>query len=688
MSINSSIINDPSRLEALMSYQILDSVEEQDFDDVASLAAGICQVPVALITLIDRDRQWFKSRLGMPVEETPVEQSLCAQAIQSAEDIFIVEDTRTDQRFCHTVIADTETPFVFYAGVPLINTDGFALGTLCVADNHPRELTDQQQQSLKILARQVMDKLELRRKILQLQEAGQLNRRLYQSIEQNRNLALIEQAPVAIAILRGPEHCIDAVNKPMLTLLGKSAGIINQPLLHALPELAWQQPYRQIAEVYQNGKRLQGLDTPVLFNKNGREEIGYYNFTYAPLFEDGKITGVINMAADVTELVEARMKTEAANQELLLTNQELVHANRQQLIARQEAARAKLLLNQALASAQLGTWYMEPDTREFIASQRFKELFGYLPVDDLDLQTALSHVTAEYRQLVADAVETALAEGKSYDLEYTMLTRNTQELKWIRTTGRFFGGDAETKAYLSGTVLDVTDRKKAEERKSDFVGIVSHELKTPLTSMGAYLQLLQMKAEKAGDSYQANALRKANKQVAKMSRMVHSFLTISRIKDGKIHLEAETFNLNDLAAEIREESNEIYPNHQINLKCSGTYQVYADRDKIGQVITNFISNAVKYAPESHVIDLHCFLADGQPALSVTDYGPGISPQHQQKVFDRYYRVEDTHTKTILGFGIGLYLCSEIIQRHKGRIWVESELSNGSTFSFSLPVEIK
>ncbi len=686
MSENSFIINNPHRLHALQSYQVLDTAEEKDFDDIVSLAASLCDVPVALITLVDSNRQWFKSRRGVTVTETPIEQSLCAQAIQDTDDIFIVNDTRADERICNVAIADADTPFAFYAGVPLINTEGFALGTLCVADRQPRGLTAQQQQSLKILARQVMDKLELRRKILQLQEAKLLNQRLYQSVEQNRNLALIEQAPVAMMILRGPEYRIDAVNQPMLTLLGKDAGIMDQPLLQALPELGWQQPYRQITEVYQTGKRIEGMDTPVLLVRNGREEIGYYNTTCAPLLENGNVAGVINMAADVTKLVKARIEAEAANQELLLTNQEMLQVNRQLLAARQEAARARLLLNQALASAQIGTWYMELDTRSFIVSQRFKEIFGYQPNDELDLHTALSHVTADYRQTIANTIETALNEGKSYDLEYTMLTRNTKDLKWIRTTGRFFNGDADTKAYLSGTVLDITDRKKAEERKSDFIGIVSHELKTPLTSMGAYLQLLQMKAEKAGDSYQAGALKKANNQVAKMSRMVHSFLTVSRIKDGKIHLQREPFDLSALAADIVEESKEIYPNHHIKLYCLGAYQVYADRDKIGQVITNFISNAVKYAPESHVIDLRCFLSDGQPAVSVTDYGPGISPQHQQKVFDRYYRVEDTHSKTILGFGIGLYLCSEIIQRHEGRIWVESELGEGSVFSFSLPAE--
>lgn len=686
MSENSSIINDPLRLAALQSYEVLDTLEEKDFDDITSLAASLCQVPVALISLVDGNRQWFKSRQGIAVKETPIEQSLCAQAIQSADDVFIVTDTRTNKRFSDTAFIQSATPFVFYAGVPLINAEGFALGTLCITDAQPRELTTEQKQSLKILARQVMDKLELRRKILQLQEASQLNRRLYQSIEQNQNLALIEQAPVAIVILRGTDYRIDAVNQPMLALLGKTAGIINQPLLQALPELTWQQPYQQIVEAYETGKRLQGLNTPVLLNKKGREEIGYYNFTCAPLLEAGNITGVITMAADVTELVKAGLRAEAANQELLLTNQEVMRANRQQLTARQEAARARALLNQALASAQIGTWYMEPDTREFMASHRFKEIFGYLPDDNLDLPTALSHVTAEYRQIVADAVETALTNGKSYDFEYTMITRGTQELKWIRTTGRFFNGDAEMKAYLSGTVLDITERKRNEERKSDFIGMVSHELKTPLTSMGAYLQLLQLKAERAGDDYQANALKKANNQVAKMSKMVHGFLNISKIKEGKISLEPEIFDLSTLAAEVLEENREIYPNHQISLHCSGAFNVYADRDKVGQVITNFISNAVKYAPESYIIKLRCFMSDGQPAISVTDYGAGISPQHQSKVFDRYYRVESAHSKTILGFGIGLYLCSEIIKRHDGRIWVQSEMGKGSTFGFSLPAE--
>jgi two-component system sensor histidine kinase VicK len=111
--------------------------------------------------------------------------------------------------------------------------------------------------------------------------------------------------------------------------------------------------------------------------------------------------------------------------------------------------------------------------------------------------------------------------------------------------------------------------------------------------------------------------------------------------------------------------------------------VCADRDKIGHVIHNFISNAVKYSPQGSDINVACVTIDGNVLVSVMDKGIGIKPEDTQNIFDRYYRVNNKQMKTVAGFGIGLYLCSEIIKRHEGRIWVESEVGRGSTFSFSL-----
>jgi signal transduction histidine kinase len=164
--------NEAERLTALHSYNILDTAEEKDFDELTVLASAICQTPVALISLVDDKRQWFKSHIGTNTTETPKEQSFCAHAIASSDDIMIIDDARNDERFAHNPLVTGDPKIVFYAGVPLINEDGYALGSLCVIDRQQKQLSDQQITSLKILAKQVIDKLELRRKIAALETAN------------------------------------------------------------------------------------------------------------------------------------------------------------------------------------------------------------------------------------------------------------------------------------------------------------------------------------------------------------------------------------------------------------------------------------------------------------------------------------------------------------------------------------
>jgi signal transduction histidine kinase len=175
-SISSSVplqINEEERLAALNSYNILDTGEEHDFDELTFLASAICNTPIALISLVDANRQWFKSHKGLAARETPVEQSFCAHAIASYDDIMIVDNAKEDERFADNPLVTGETNITFYAGVPLVNEDGYALGSLCVIDHHKRALTDNQTSALKIIAKQVVDKLELRRKIAMLEKFNQ-----------------------------------------------------------------------------------------------------------------------------------------------------------------------------------------------------------------------------------------------------------------------------------------------------------------------------------------------------------------------------------------------------------------------------------------------------------------------------------------------------------------------------------
>lgn len=161
--------NEARRLKVLWQYEILDTVPEEVFDDLTELAARICEAPIALISLIDEDRQWFKSKVGVTINETSRDISFCAHAIQQ-HDLFIIPDATKDSRFANNPLVTSDPKIRFYAGAPLITPDGHALGTLCVIDKVPRELRLEQQQALRVLARHVMTQLELRRHAKELTE--------------------------------------------------------------------------------------------------------------------------------------------------------------------------------------------------------------------------------------------------------------------------------------------------------------------------------------------------------------------------------------------------------------------------------------------------------------------------------------------------------------------------------------
>lgn len=233
--------------------------------------------------------------------------------------------------------------------------------------------------------------------------------------------------------------------------------------------------------------------------------------------------------------------------------------------------------------------------------------------------------------------------------------------------------------------MDITERKQNEIRKNDFIGMVSHELKTPLTSLTALLQMLNLKLKNSEDQFVSGAIAKSNIQVNKMRNMIKGFFDISRLESGKIHIEKQTFDLDQLIKEIIEEIKLTVTSHNIILTPCEPLEVYADRDKIESVITNLLTNAVKYSPKGKNIEVQCRREEYNAKVSVKDGGMGVKPDDIERLFDRYYRVKTPHTHNIAGFGIGLYLCAEIIERHEGKISVESQSGKGSTFTFTLPI---
>jgi PAS domain S-box-containing protein len=238
---------------------------------------------------------------------------------------------------------------------------------------------------------------------------------------------------------------------------------------------------------------------------------------------------------------------------------------------------------------------------------------------------------------------------------------------------------------LSKIARDITEKKMDEIRKNDFIGMASHELKTPLTSLSAIMQVTQSKLKNSNDAFLAGAMEKANLQVKRMTGMINGFLNISRLESGKLFIEKGIFDINELLGEIYDETNLVVNTHTVTLLTSGVVKVNADRDKINSVISNLVSNAIKYSPKGKLIEISSQINGNMVIVHVRDEGMGIKPQHLARIFDRYYRVETEHTRHISGFGIGLYLSAEIIERHDGKIWAASASGTGSTFYFSLPL---
>jgi signal transduction histidine kinase len=342
------------------------------------------------------------------------------------------------------------------------------------------------------------------------------------------------------------------------------------------------------------------------------------------------------------------------------------------------------LAQMALDSANVGIWILDAVSRKFLPSNRSKILFGFLPEEEISFDDALLKVADKNRRSVLTAVEKAIKLRSSLYIECPVNIPFEKKHRWLSITGGFRTSDPSN-SYFSGIVLDITEQKQNDLRRSRFIGIVSHELKTPLTTLKAYVQMLNNWAKKQKDSFSLGALSKVEKQVRKMLNMINSLLNLSGAEAGKIHLTKQTFKLDELISEVMEETLFITVNHPIILSPCETILINADRDKIEQVLVNLLSNAAKYSTTGTPIEIKCNSHEKNVTVSVRDQGMGISSQDIDKLFLPHYRVERQETEKIEGFGIGFYLCSEIINRHKGKIWVDSEMGKGSTFNFTLPL---
>jgi len=238
---------------------------------------------------------------------------------------------------------------------------------------------------------------------------------------------------------------------------------------------------------------------------------------------------------------------------------------------------------------------------------------------------------------------------------------------------------------IQNALLDEIEyRKQAEHKKDEFISIASHELKTPLTSVKGYVQLLARSIDKGDVGTVKKHLHKAQMQLEKLNELIADLLDISKIESGKLKFNKQHFVMDDLLTNIIEVMHQSNPDFTISKTGSVKEPVFADEMRIEQVIINFLTNAIKYSPGTSEVKINVKLEHDQVYVGVRDYGIGIGPEQQKSVFEKFYRVEET-SPHFQGLGIGLYISAEIIRRHGGDVGVNSTLGEGSEFYFTIPL---
>ncbi|WP_025144317.1 PAS domain-containing protein [Pedobacter jeongneungensis] len=486
---------------------------------------------------------------------------------------------------------------------------------------------------------------------------------------------LIAQAPVAMLLVKGEDFIVTMINSPMLELIGKDESIIGKPLFKEIPELVGQDAAKKLIETFQDGHPRSESSSTVSLIRNGELTEGFFNFSYAPYIEDGQVTGVIDMALDVTDQVVAIRERERTIQEKTKLEETLRDSEQR--------------LQGILETMAEGVGIIDITGQLVYANPMAQQILG-LSLSEIEDRT---YDDPRWQNLRLDGtplpqeehpMSVMMSTGRQvYDVEIGVQPPDRDRIYISINAAPIFDEQGNLTGGI-GTFMDVTSRRLITQGKDDFISIASHELKTPVTSLKASLQLLERSHNKLPEESREKLILQSIRSLENLSRLINDLLDTSRMEQGQMKMEKTLFSLDqlfdDCCSHVAQSSKQ-----QIVFEGEKAQMILADNQQIGQVLVNFITNAIKYAPDSGKIVVTANkTADNEIKIGVKDFGPGIAQEKLKHLFNRYYRT-DYKGQKFTGLGLGLYISAEIIKNHGGRIGVESELGNGSEFWFCLPI---
>ncbi len=649
--------DEEQRLAALEELEILDTPAEERFDRLTRLARKLFDVPIALVSLVDSDRQWFKSKQGLDACETPRSVSFCGHAILS-HDVLHVPDALEDLRFADSPLVTGEPHIRFYAGAPLV-IDGQRVGTLCLNDRRPRELGEDELRSLRDLADCVQDELG---------RAG-LESLVEVKSRHEMSLRAVLDTVVDSIVVIDKQGIIERVNPATERLFGYSPEEIlgnNVSMLMPEPDAGRHDGY--LRRYLETGEaRVIGI---------GREVTG--------LHKDGS-TFPLELSVSETRIGERRHFVGVVRDV----------SERQR--AESELRLVQERLDRAFSGTSDGLWDWNVVTDTVWYSPRFKEMLGYRGDEFPDvLDSFSSHLHPDDAEATQGAVDAHLKERRPYDVEYRIRTRSGS-YRWIQARGQARWDEQGNPLQMSGSIMDISDRKEAEQAligakeqaeesnrmKSEFLNMMSHELRTPLTVVLGYLPLLksadsmppaEMIVEMAGDMRQAGD---------HLLQLINDLLDLSKIEAGKMELKREDADLQEIVdgvvGHLRLEAEK---KGLALLSHVGSLKVNVDPLRMRQVLINLAGNAVKFT-EQGAVSVDARESEAGVELKVSDTGIGISEEDLPSIFDRFRQVDSSSTRKVGGTGLGLAITRSLVELHGGAIEASSRPGEGSVFTITL-----
>lgn len=473
------------------------------------------------------------------------------------------------------------------------------------------------------------------------------------AITNNAMLAAIVQTSDDAIISKTPAGIVNSWNLAAEKMFGFTAEeMVGSSVFKIVPPEKFEEENFILSQI-SKGISIHHFETHRLLKGGSTIDI---SLTISPIKnESGEVIGASSIARDITE---------AKNAQALL----------------QESEKRFRMLAESLPQL---VWVSGQNNKLEFVSHNWQQFTG-IDINNADEQW-LSVVHPDDVAYFSTLREESFHNRTAYKTEVRLKSKSG-EYRWFAATGEPVFENTNEIIKWVGAFTDINHLKKEQQRKDAFLSMASHELKTPVTTIKAYGEIAELLLAERNDEQLLSIQRKMSKQVNKLTTLITDLLDNIRVEKGKLIFTESHYDFNRMVEDTVDDMRKMNPANQIKFTRKQKVIVFGDVDKISQVVNNFITNAIKYAPGSYEIILNSATVNDGVQLSVKDFGIGIPSEDIPHIFEQFYRVNGESQSTFPGMGIGLYICAEIIKRQGGKVWVESELGKGSTFYLWVPFD--